>query len=588
MRPLTSNQSFEFLSESSYDYSASTVASTSLDSFISQSDLSDSNILSSLVEDLVNDVILSTNHQFSASGVVCDVTTEHIEKGTKNASVLAGELEKIRVKKENSSNESQKHLSTIRQEKKPQYKTLMKIRKYETVDGQKQVSVSSKIIISGQENKKVNDHNLWKADLREMKILQKVENKQCQNLAEKHSAAIEQLTKKFESDKLVHLVIISCCQCRRLWFLTLSITLLKSSEVRLEQIVKKHKVLMVKMEATQVNETRQFNSKIKMEQTKELKAFRDGLKNEMKKLKDSVGSESDCSSSNRENMKDLLKRRKEQKEAEHEEKDRKFVELQKENLEKATKSLLQTQRNAMSKLEKMMLQEKQHLLKLREGELWEMEEKQMEEMNKLVKMQLKDSFFLKRNQMMDRQEKEMELCHRANNRQKEELNCSQLIEKKRLPKIQKADCKTRIAMYRQSLKIGSMPPLNADEEKEKIKMFEEKEKERMKADTQRMLERQKKQKAQLQERINASVKELELIQNEKRRMLIDFEMQKMKTLEEDYHDEVRRWKAELPIRKRRLEQDFAQQQLEQERFYSLSVSPTIAVSTINSRILNSD
>lgn len=62
----------------------------------------------------------------------------------------------------------------------------------------------------------------------------------------------------------------------------------------------------------------------------------------------------------------------------------------------------------------------------------------------------------------------MEQCRRANIRSEEELLKRQALEKKRLPKQQKADAKTRALMFRQSLKIGPNQ-LTMDQERERIR-----------------------------------------------------------------------------------------------------------------------
>ena len=100
-----------------------------------------------------------------------------------------------------------------------------------------------------------------------------------------------------------------------------------------------------------------------------------------------------------------------------------------------------------------------------------MEEKQLKEMHDLEERQLKDIFFIKRQQMLDRQEKEMELCRRANQREEERMSNRHCLERKRLPKIQKDEAKTRSLMFRQSLRIG-VGGLSLEEEKERMKQVE--------------------------------------------------------------------------------------------------------------------
>merc|ERR1739845_333757 len=61
--------------------------------------------------------------------------------------------------------------------------------------------------------------------------------------------------------------------------------------------------------------------------------------------------------------------------------------------------------------------------------------------------------------------------------------------------------------------------------------------------------------------------ELEQLQNEKRKMLMEHETQKLRELDDMYGQELREWKAQLKPRKQTLEDDFAFQLEEQERHY---------------------
>lgn len=58
--------------------------------------------------------------------------------------------------------------------------------------------------------------------------------------------------------------------------------------------------------------------------------------------------------------------------------------------------------------------------------------------------------------------------HRYNQRLVEEMKTKQTQEKTRLPKIQRSDAKTRMAMFKKSLRISS-PGLIPEQEREKVK-----------------------------------------------------------------------------------------------------------------------
>lgn len=71
------------------------------------------------------------------------------------------------------------------------------------------------------------------------------------------------------------------------------------------------------------------------------------------------------------------------------------------------------------------------------------------------------------------------------------------------------------------------------------------------------------------------VAELEQLQNEKRKMLMEHEVMKLKAQDDDYQAELREWKAKLKPRKQKLEDDFAAQLDEQEKFYGQYLAQAI-------------
>jgi STE20-like kinase len=168
--------------------------------------------------------------------------------------------------------------------------------------------------------------------------------------------------------------------------------------------------------------------------------------------------------------------------------------------------------------------------------------------------------------MLTRHEKELEQMRRVNTRKEEEMLRRHALEKKRLPKIQKSEMKTRAQIFKQSLRISSAGGIEG--EREKIRQFEESEKKRMKAEQLRQELKHKKQWDDLKARNEAGLKELEQLQSEKRKMLMEHETQKIQELDEQYQAEVREWKGQLRPRKQALEEEFSRQRAEQERFYS--------------------
>lgn len=425
-------------------------------------------------------------------------------------------------------------------------KTLKRTRKF-VIDGVVMTTTTSKVIYGDvDEDKQAKDyHFLRKQELRELKMLQKMENKQFQDLDMKEEFAREQQQKKFDQE------------------LT---TLIRDYENDLEALNRTQKQQVEKAEQQQELDLKYASRRIRAEQERELKAFRESLKNDSKLLKQEV------ELMPKDKRKDILRVRKEKLDFEHAERERAFVDKLNEQHELSMKRLSDSHREKIALLEKQFLQQKQQLLRAREAALWELEERHLHEKHQLARKQLKDGFFLQRHQMLIRHEKELEQVKRLNLRQEDELLKRQALEKRQLPKRIRSEMKTRELMFKESLRI-SMHALShdsPDEEKERLRKFQEAEKKRYKAEHQRQELKHRRQLEELKATAEATIKELEQLQNEKRKMLMEHETQKLKQLDEEHNAEVREWKANLKPRKQKLEEDFMRQCEEQERFYGTS------------------
>ena len=150
--------------------------------------------------------------------------------------------------------------------------------------------------------------------------------------------------------------------------------------------------------------------------------------------------------------------------------------------------------------------------------------------------------------------KELEQVKRMNALQEDELLKRQAIERRHLPKRIRSEMKTRELMFRESMRI-SMANLPAafsgsvDEERGKLKQIQESEKKRYKAEQLRQEQKHNKQLEELRAFCDATIRELEKIQNEKRKALMEHETVKLKLLEEEHNNEFREWKAHLKPRK---------------------------------------
>ncbi|XP_024085041.1 serine/threonine-protein kinase 10 isoform X2 [Cimex lectularius] len=417
-------------------------------------------------------------------------------------------------------------------------KTRKRTRKFE-IDGVVVVTTTNTVIYGDDENGKgFDDHVFRKQELRELKMLQKQEQKQFQDIAFKNHMAKEQQDKKFEQERTA---------------------LTRSYESELETQSRQQRQMVEKAEQQQEADLRLTSKKIRAEQERELKEFRESQKQEMRLLKQEV----DLMPKDR--RKNAFKTRKEKLEAEHEEKERLFLQKLNENHETSLRRLSDSHREKIALMDRQFLQQKQQLMRAREAALWELEERQIHDKHQLAKRQLKDSFFLQRHQMLIRHDKELEHMKRLNQRKEEDLIKRQAIEKRAHPKRIKSEMKAREMMFRESLRINMASSPDADHERNLLKKFQENEKKRYRLETQRFDQKHQRQLEELRATSEATIKELEQLQNEKRKMLMEHETMKLKDQEEEYSKELREWKGLLKPRKQSQELKFNEELLMHER-----------------------
>lgn len=257
-----------------------------------------------------------------------------------------------------------------------QKKTLTRTRKF-VIDGVVVTTTTTKII-HGDEDKPSEDHVLRKQELRELKMLQKQENKQFQDLAVKAQAARDQYEKKCESEMA---------------------NLLRNHENELEALNRQQKTLVEKAEQQQEVDLKFASKKIRQEQEREIKLFRESLKNEMKLMKQEI------ELLPKDKRKDAFKLKKEQLDAELSEKDRRFVEIRNSEHDATIRQLSDSHREKIAMLERQFMEQRHKLLRDSEAANWGAEKKHMEERQFLAKRQLQDIFCLQRLQLLTRHEK---------------------------------------------------------------------------------------------------------------------------------------------------------------------------------------
>lgn len=403
-------------------------------------------------------------------------------------------------------------------------KTRKRTRKFE-IDGVVVTTTTSKVIYGDDENGKVYDDQIFrKQELRELKMLQKMEQKQFQDLSQKAQFNKDQQEKRFEQERQL---------------------LERNAETDLESLARQQRQQIERAEAQQEADLRLASKKIRSEQERELKQFRDGLKQELRLLKQEVDLMP------KDKRKSTFKIRKEKLETEHEEREKHFLDKLNESHESSLRRLSDSHREKIALMERQFLQQKQQLMRAREAAIWEQEERHIHEKQQLLKKQLKDIFFLQRHQMLIRHEKELEQMKRMNQRKEEELVKRQTVERRNLPKRIRNEMKAREMMFRESMRISMSSVIvpDPDAEREKLKKFQENEKKRYRAEQQRFELKHSRQLEEVRAQSDATIKELEQLQNEKRKMLMEHETLKLKELEEAYSKELREWKAHLKPRK---------------------------------------
>ncbi|XP_054610006.1 serine/threonine-protein kinase 10 [Dunckerocampus dactyliophorus] len=418
-------------------------------------------------------------------------------------------------------------------------KTLKRTRKF-MVDGV-EVSVTTSKIIKDDEKKDEEMRFLRRQELRELRFLQKEEQRSLAQLQAKLETQRDQMQKRFDQEM----------NAKK-----------KHYDVDLENLEKHQKQTIEKMEADHNIKLKEETKRIKAEQQREYQRFQEQLKQKKKELKQSV--DKMPRSERKEYLKQSMLSYQERKLKDEEQ----FLAAQKNYLDVTLNQILLNNKKEIADTEKDCLYKKQQLIRDREGSVWEMEERNIYEKHQLSKQQLKDQYFLQRHQLLKKHGKEQEHMQCYNQRMIELLKSRQQQEKSRLPKIQRNEAKTRLAMFKKSLRINSSG--SSSEDRERIKQFSQQEEKRQK--TERLIQ-QKKHENQMREKIGEcdnNIRELQELQNEKCHLLIENETQRLKHLDELHNQQLKEWRDRLKPRKKALEEELNNKRKEQEAFFRIN------------------
>uniref|UniRef100_A0A671WJ60 non-specific serine/threonine protein kinase n=1 Tax=Sparus aurata TaxID=8175 RepID=A0A671WJ60_SPAAU len=445
--------------------------------------------------------------------------------------------------------------SVSMQESRRQKKTLKKTRKF-MVDGV-EVSVTTSKIVTDNDTKSEEMRFLRRQELRELRLLQKEEQRAQQQLSNKLQQQREQIYRRFEQETTAKK---------------------RQYDQEVENLEKKQKQTIERLEQDHTSRLRDEAKRIKGDQDKELSKFQNMLKNRKKEAKQEVGQ------SPKHMRKELMKRVKEDlsllKTAEEQE----FLQKQQQELDGALKKIIQQHKLEIATIERDCLNHKQQLMRAREAAMWELEERHLQEKHQQLKQQLKDQYFLQRHQLLKRHEKEMEQMQRYNQRLVEEMKNKQTQERVRLPKIQRSEAKTRMAMFKKSLRITATASVTPEQERERIKQFAAQEDKRQKNERLHQHQKHENQMRDLQLQCDSNIRELQQLQNEKCHILIEHETQKLKELDEEHSQEIKEWREKLRPRKKALEEEFTRKLQEQEVFFKMSGESECLNPTTQSRV----
>uniref|UniRef100_A0A8C7NPN6 non-specific serine/threonine protein kinase n=1 Tax=Oncorhynchus mykiss TaxID=8022 RepID=A0A8C7NPN6_ONCMY len=418
-------------------------------------------------------------------------------------------------------------------------KTLKRTRKF-VIDGL-EVSVTTSKIIGDDEKKDEEMRFLRRQELRDLRLLQKEEHRAQALLNTKLDAQKEQMQRRFDQEM----------NAKKKFY-----------DTELESLEKHQKQTIEKMETDHAIKLRDETKRIRSEQDRDYNKFQDQMKRNKKEVKNEI--EKLPRKSRKDSMKQSMNTFTQMKQTE----EQNFLSAQKNHLDTTLKRIISENKREISETERQCLNKKQNLVRDREATIWDLDEKNLHEKHQLLKQQLKDQYFLQRHQLLKKHEKEQEQMQCYNQRMIELLKARQQQEKGRLPKIQRSEGKTRMVMFKKSLRINSTG--STSEDREKIKQFAQQEDKRQKAER---LHQQQKHEHQMRDMVGqceGNVRELQQLQNEKCHLLIENETQRLKSLDEQHNHHLKEWREQLKPRKKALEEELTQRKREQEVFFKMS------------------
>ncbi|XP_062913255.1 serine/threonine-protein kinase 10-like isoform X2 [Mobula hypostoma] len=378
--------------------------------------------------------------------------------------------------------------------------TLKKTRKF-VVDGV-EVSVTTSKVVSKDDKKDQDMRSARRQELRELRLLQKEEQRAQAQLDLKQQQQREQMFRQIELEMMN----------KKLYY-----------DQEIETLERNCRQTIDRLEIEYTNRLQEEAKRLKAEQAKELAKERRNLKDKKQ--------------------------------------EQEFIQKQQQKLNEALQKVVQQRKSKISSTDFERLMKVQQLKRDREAVVWDVEQRHLNEKYHLFKQQVKEQFSLQRLQLMKRHEKEKERMSHDHHCLIEDLKSQQAQERARLPKTQRNEAKTQLNIFKQSLKSQAISPL---EQRDLIKQFMMQEEAQQKAEKQHQQQLHEAHFKDLLKQCENNSVELQQLQNEKLHLLTESEKEKLKTLNEEHTMELKEWKERLASRREILEEELARKRQQQQ------------------------
>uniref|UniRef100_UPI00398ECD4C STE20-like serine/threonine-protein kinase n=1 Tax=Pristiophorus japonicus TaxID=55135 RepID=UPI00398ECD4C len=398
-----------------------------------------------------------------------------------------------------------------------QRKTLKKTRKF-VVDGV-EVSVTTSKVVSEDDKKGQDMRSARRQELRELRLLQKEEQRLQTQLDLKLQHQREQMFRQIQQEMMN----------KKGYY-----------DQEIENLERNCRQTIDRLDQDYANRLRDEAKRLKAQQDKDLSKQRPSLKDKKQ--------------------------------------EREFIQKQQQELNEHLQKIVQERKTRISSTDFKRLMKGQQLKRDREAVVWDVEERHLQEKYHLFKQQVKEQFSLQRHLLMKRHEKEKDRMSYDHNGLIEDLKSQQAQERTRLPKTQRNDSKTRLNIFKQSLKIKAVASV---EQRELIKQFTVQEEARQKAERQHQHQKHEAHLRDLQKQCDNNTAELQQLQNEKLHLLVQHEKEKLKTLDEEHSMELKEWKDRLVSRKEILEEELTRKRQQSEVSYRRSSEPDTSKSSLH-------